>query len=82
MASSPVSRTRMILVLGTLIALGPLTIDMYLPALPKIGEELSISSSVASAAPNTAASVRAARGASAGCIARAVRGRVSRSGTA
>lgn len=47
MASSPVSRTRMILVLGTLIALGPLTIDMYLPALPKIGEELSISSSVA-----------------------------------
>ena len=37
----------MILVLGTLIALGPLTIDMYLPALPKIGEELSISSSVA-----------------------------------
>lgn len=37
----------MILVLGALIALGPLTIDMYLPALPKIGEELSISSSVA-----------------------------------
>lgn len=41
------SRTRMILVLGALITLGPLTIDMYLPALPKIGEELSVSSSVA-----------------------------------
>lgn len=41
------SRFRMILVLGALITLGPLTIDMYLPALPKIGEELSVSSSVA-----------------------------------
>lgn len=41
------SRTRMILVLGALVALGPLTIDMYLPALPKIGDELSVSSSVA-----------------------------------
>ncbi|MGV0745506.1 multidrug effflux MFS transporter [Mycolicibacterium sp. XJ870] len=40
-------RIRMILVLGALVALGPLTIDMYLPALPKIGEELSVSSSVA-----------------------------------
>lgn len=40
-------RTRMILVLGALIALGPLTIDMYLPALPRIAEELSVSSSVA-----------------------------------
>jgi DHA1 family bicyclomycin/chloramphenicol resistance-like MFS transporter len=37
----------MILVLGALITLGPLTIDMYLPALPKIGEELSVSSSIA-----------------------------------
>ncbi len=36
----------MILVLGALIALGPLTIDMYLPALPKIADELSVSSSV------------------------------------
>ena len=36
----------MILVLGALIALGPLTIDMYLPALPRIAEELSVSSSV------------------------------------
>ncbi|OBC07679.1 Bcr/CflA family drug resistance efflux transporter [Mycobacterium sp. 852013-50091_SCH5140682] len=42
-----VSRTRMILVLGALIALGPLTIDMYLPALPRIADELSVSSSVA-----------------------------------
>ncbi|KWX23090.1 transporter [Mycolicibacterium wolinskyi] len=45
-ASVP-SRLKMILVLGALITLGPLTIDMYLPALPKIGEELSVSSSVA-----------------------------------
>jgi DHA1 family bicyclomycin/chloramphenicol resistance-like MFS transporter len=37
----------MILVLGALVALGPLTIDMYLPALPSIGEELGVSSSVA-----------------------------------
>lgn len=37
----------MILVLGLLVALGPLTIDMYLPALPRIAEELSVSSSVA-----------------------------------
>ncbi|WP_083654245.1 multidrug effflux MFS transporter [Mycobacterium sp. GA-1841] len=37
----------MILVLGALVALGPLTIDMYLPALPRIADELSVSSSVA-----------------------------------
>ncbi|MBS1690674.1 MAG: multidrug effflux MFS transporter [Actinobacteria bacterium] len=42
-----VSRVRMIVVLGALVALGPLTIDMYLPALPGIAEELSVSSSVA-----------------------------------
>ncbi|MGK2866984.1 MAG: multidrug effflux MFS transporter [Mycobacterium sp.] len=36
----------MIAVLGLLIALGPLTIDMYLPALPRIAEDLSVSSSV------------------------------------
>lgn len=36
----------MITVLGLLIALGPLTIDMYLPALPRIAEDLSVSSSV------------------------------------
>jgi DHA1 family bicyclomycin/chloramphenicol resistance-like MFS transporter len=39
--------TKMIVVLGLLVALGPLTIDMYLPALPSIGDELSVSSSVA-----------------------------------
>lgn len=37
----------MIVVLGLLVALGPLTIDMYLPALPRIAEELSVSSSIA-----------------------------------
>jgi DHA1 family bicyclomycin/chloramphenicol resistance-like MFS transporter len=40
------SRTRMIVVLGLLVALGPLTIDMYLPALPRIADDLSVSSSV------------------------------------
>jgi DHA1 family bicyclomycin/chloramphenicol resistance-like MFS transporter len=37
----------MVIILGLLVALGPLTIDMYLPALPKIAEDLSVSSSVA-----------------------------------
>lgn len=37
----------MIVVLGALVALGPLTIDMYLPALPGIADDLSVSSSVA-----------------------------------
>ena len=36
----------MIVVLGLLVALGPLTIDMYLPALPQIAEDYSVSSSV------------------------------------
>jgi DHA1 family bicyclomycin/chloramphenicol resistance-like MFS transporter len=45
--SKPPSRVRMIVVLGALVALGPLTIDMYLPALPKIADDLSVSSSVA-----------------------------------
>src|SRR5690349_23756394 len=40
------SRWRMIIVLGVMVALGPLTIDMYLPALPKIADDLSVSSSV------------------------------------
>src|SRR5512147_1699129 len=40
------SRTRMILVLGALVALGPLTLDLYLPALPTITEEMGVSSSV------------------------------------
>ncbi|RKT87483.1 MFS transporter, DHA1 family, bicyclomycin/chloramphenicol resistance protein [Saccharopolyspora antimicrobica] len=38
-------RFRVIVVLGALIALGPLTIDMYLPALPAIGNELAASAS-------------------------------------
>jgi DHA1 family bicyclomycin/chloramphenicol resistance-like MFS transporter len=33
-------RLRLVLLLGALIALGPLTIDMYLPALPTITDEL------------------------------------------
>ena len=45
--STSTSRTRMIVILGMMVALGPLTIDMYLPALPKIGDELGVSSSVA-----------------------------------
>lgn len=44
---APPSRLRMIVVLGALVALGPLTIDMYLPALPRIADELGVSSSVA-----------------------------------
>ena len=45
-AKSP-SRTKMVVILGLLVALGPLTIDMYLPALPKIADDLGVSSSVA-----------------------------------
>jgi MFS transporter, DHA1 family, multidrug resistance protein len=37
------ARLRLILVLGFLIALGPLTIDMYLPALPTISADLGAS---------------------------------------
>ncbi len=40
-AAPPPSRRRIVLVLGALIALGPATIDMYLPALPTLGEDLS-----------------------------------------
>jgi MFS transporter, DHA1 family, multidrug resistance protein len=44
---SPTGRgyARLVLVLGALIALGPLTIDMYLPAFPRIGDELHASDS-------------------------------------
>lgn len=45
--STPQSRARMIAVLGAMVALGPLTIDVYLPALPKIADDLGVSSSVA-----------------------------------
>ena len=34
-------RTRLVVVLGLLIAIGPLTIDMYLPALPSITADLA-----------------------------------------
>ena len=45
-SEAPVSRTRMIVVLGALVALGPLTLDLYLPALPRITDELSVTSSI------------------------------------
>ncbi|HYQ62248.1 multidrug effflux MFS transporter [Actinophytocola sp.] len=47
LAESPTgaARIRIILVLGALIALGPLTIDMYLPALPALGADLNASES-------------------------------------
>ena len=38
------ARLRLVLVLGALIALGPFTIDMYLPALPTISTDLLTSS--------------------------------------
>jgi DHA1 family bicyclomycin/chloramphenicol resistance-like MFS transporter len=41
---APRERVRLILVLGALIALGPLTIDMYLPSLPSIADDLQTSS--------------------------------------
>ncbi|GHJ08122.1 Bcr/CflA family drug resistance efflux transporter [Micromonospora humidisoli] len=37
-------RVRLVLVLGSLIAIGPLTIDMYLPALPAIAADLMTTS--------------------------------------
>lgn len=48
-AESPTgrARVRLILVLGALIALGPLTIDMYLPALPAIADDLMTTSAAA-----------------------------------
>ncbi|MFD6757381.1 multidrug effflux MFS transporter [Micromonospora gifhornensis] len=41
---TPRQRLRLILVLGSLIAVGPLTIDMYLPALPAIVDDFATSS--------------------------------------
>ncbi|TMD12067.1 MAG: multidrug effflux MFS transporter [Chloroflexi bacterium] len=40
------ARARMFVILGGLTAFGPLSIDMYLPALPAIGRELSASESL------------------------------------
>lgn len=44
---APVGRryVQLVVVLGALIALGPLTIDMYLPAFPSISSELGVSDS-------------------------------------
>jgi MFS transporter, DHA1 family, multidrug resistance protein len=46
-AASPTGRryVQLVLVLGALIALGPLTIDMYLPAFPQIRDDLGASDS-------------------------------------
>jgi len=38
--TAPRSMVKMILILGAIIAIGPLTIDMYLPAFPSIGVDL------------------------------------------
>ena len=43
-APSKRERLRLVLLLGALIALGPLTIDMYLPALPTITDEFATTS--------------------------------------
>jgi DHA1 family bicyclomycin/chloramphenicol resistance-like MFS transporter len=40
----PQSTLRLVLILGAFVALGPLTIDMYLPALPTITEQLATTS--------------------------------------
>ncbi|PEI94162.1 MFS transporter [Bacillus pseudomycoides] len=42
-----VNRLWMILVLGTLTAIGPLSIDMYLPSLPKLTDDLQTNASLA-----------------------------------
>ncbi|MGL5444542.1 MAG: MFS transporter, partial [[Mycobacterium] stephanolepidis] len=39
-------RAWLITVLGAMVALGPLTIDMYLPALPDIGTDLHVNSTL------------------------------------
>ncbi|GGK27510.1 Bcr/CflA family drug resistance efflux transporter [Streptomyces camponoticapitis] len=38
--TTPASRWKTLLLLGSLVAVGPLTTDMYLPALPSIAEDL------------------------------------------
>jgi DHA1 family bicyclomycin/chloramphenicol resistance-like MFS transporter len=44
---SGAARLRLVLVLGSLIALGPLTIDMYLPALPTLADDLRTTAAAA-----------------------------------
>ena len=41
-----VSRLRIAVILGALTAMGPLAIDMYLPALPTIAREFGVAASV------------------------------------
>ena len=43
-AAAPPSMARLALLLGAFVALGPLTIDMYLPALPTIRQQLGTTS--------------------------------------
>ncbi|WP_055108318.1 multidrug effflux MFS transporter [Paenibacillus ihumii] len=43
---SPSARLKAIFILGSLSAFGPLSLDMYLPALPKLAEELGATASV------------------------------------
>ncbi len=45
----PMSNTRLAVVLGALTAIGPLTIDMYLPALPTIASHFAASDTAAAA---------------------------------
>ena len=46
-SSAPTAtRLRLILILGTLTAIGPLSIDMYLPALPRLTDDLSAGTSL------------------------------------
>lgn len=42
-----IGRTRKAIILGSLSAFGPLSLDMYLPALPKLAEELNTTASIA-----------------------------------
>ncbi|GAB3355654.1 multidrug effflux MFS transporter [Modestobacter lapidis] len=44
MTEAPAGGLKMVLVLGAFVALGPMTIDLYLPALPTITEDLRTSS--------------------------------------
>jgi MFS transporter, DHA1 family, multidrug resistance protein len=44
--SAEPTRTRLVLILGALSAFGPLSIDMYLPALPELGDDLGAAPSL------------------------------------
>jgi DHA1 family bicyclomycin/chloramphenicol resistance-like MFS transporter len=45
-AAAPSRRTQRALILGSLAAFGPLSLDMYLPALPTLAEELNTTASM------------------------------------